>query len=178
GERQPLFPHRPDPGSDPDRDRGPRLAGVRPIVGRRTVLQPGAEEADQITSDRAIAAMLSGLPAAFLLDPLLPSGDQPRRLPMTMGEGGPSAANGGRLQTERRQAGYDGAPALQKAAAHHHPEQMEQAQVGTDRQRLRQARQQLRDAIDYGGHQGGLRWLASFRIPCLMSPLSPPVSGN
>ncbi len=147
-------------------------------MGRGAALQSGAKEADQIPGDRAIAAVLFGLPVTFGLHLLLPGVYQVGSLPVAVSQRGPGASDGRRGQAKCGQGGNDGAPALQKATAAKHPEQVKQAQIGTDRQRRHQGRQELGHAIDYGWHRVGLRLFGSFRIPCLMPLRLPSVSGN
>jgi hypothetical protein len=53
------------------------------VLGR-TVLEPGAEEADEVTSHRTITPMLVGVKDLFLLDELLPSFQSLGRVPLAI----------------------------------------------------------------------------------------------
>jgi hypothetical protein len=57
-------------------------------------LEPGTEEADEVTGDRTISTILMGAKGLFLSDALSPSLQQLRGVPLTICQSGPAAPDG------------------------------------------------------------------------------------
>ena len=94
-----------------------------------------------------------GLPAAVVLDHVLPGGQEPRCVPASIRERGPGTPRRRCSETKVRETRDDSAAALQQATAEQHPKEMEEPQIGANGYLCDHTRQKAIDTVEYGGHQ-------------------------
>ena len=126
GEGQALCPHGADAVGDAQRDCRQRLTGRRTVVLGCTPVEAWTPEAHQVTGDRAVAPMPVGLPVTFVVDQVVPGGQEPWRVPAPIRERGPRTPHSRLWQPEGGKAGDDRPTALEQATAEEHPQQMEE----------------------------------------------------
>ena len=135
-------------GRDPQGDGGEGFTCLGSIVFGRGLLQMGSEESHQVAGNRAIAAVPMGKKAALVLDELLPGLQQLLCLPLAVGQCRPATAH--RLVGEAGVCqGWDnGSATEEELAAKQHPQQVEEAQVGSDIDTCEHPRQNGVDTVD------------------------------
>ena len=111
----------------------------------RTILEPWAEEADEVTGHRTIAPILVGVNDLFLLDELLPSLQSLCRVPLAIRQSRPGTPDGLRGQPRDH-----GSSAQEQATAEEHPPAMQEAEIGANRYTLYHTRPEVVHPVDYG----------------------------
>ena len=119
----------------------------------RAVLEPWAEEADEVTGDRTIAPILVGVKGLFLPDELLPGLQQLCRVPLAIRERRPGTPDGLLGQPQRGQPRDHGSSAQEQATAEEHPQEMKEAEIGANGHTLYHTRQDVVHPVDYGRHR-------------------------
>jgi hypothetical protein len=119
------------------------------VLGR-TILEPWAEEADEVTGHRTIAPILVGVKDLFLLDEWLPSLQSLCRVPLAIRQRRPGTPDGLCGQPQRGQPRDHGSSAQEQATAEEHPQAMKEAEIGANRYTLSHTRQEVVHPVDYG----------------------------
>jgi hypothetical protein len=89
-----------------------------------------------------------GLPAAVVLDHVLPGSQEPRCVPGPIRECGPGTPPSRRGETQGSEARDNGAAALEQATAAQHPEEMEETQIGANGYIRDHTRQNAVDTVE------------------------------
>jgi hypothetical protein len=110
------------------------------VLGR-TVLEPWAEEADEVTGHRTIAPIWVGVEGLFLPDEWRPRLQHLCRVPLAIRESCPGTPDGFRGQPQPGQPRDHGSSAQEQATAEEHPQEMKEAEMGANRHTLSHMRQ-------------------------------------
>jgi len=152
------------------------------VVLADTAAQSRAEEADQVTGDRAETFIAMGVPVAFLLDHLAPRSDEGLDGPATIREGRSGATHGVCGQSPVGQRREDGAPTEQKSPRDERPEEPEETQIRANGHLGQYYTQQDRNTVDYGRHRASLQEYSVVTLlylrTCLVSPSPLQFTGN
>ena len=114
------------------------------------VLQPWTEEADQITSDRTIPALLVGVAGLLLLHEVSPDRVHLRRVPLAIRERCPGPPDRLLGQPARGEPRDDGSSTQEEATAEEHPHEGKEAAMGANGHTLDHTRQDIVPPVDYG----------------------------
>jgi hypothetical protein len=114
------------------------------------VLKPWTEEADQITSDRTIPAILGGVEGLLLLYEMSPGLEQLRRVPLAIRQRRPGTPDCLLGQPERREPRDDGSSTQEETTAEKHPQAMQEAEIGANGHPLYHRSQDVVHPVDYG----------------------------
>jgi hypothetical protein len=113
------------------------------------VLKPWTKEADQITSDRTIPAILVGVEGLLLLHEMSPGREQLRRVPLAIRERRPGTSDPLLGQPERGEPRDDGSSTQEEATAEEHPQEMKEAEIGANGHPLYHTSQDVVHPVDY-----------------------------
>jgi hypothetical protein len=113
-------------------------------------LTPWTEEADQITSDRTIPAILVGMEGLLLLHEVSPGLEQLRRMPLAIRARRPGTPDCLLGQPERGAPRADGSATQEEATAEEHPQEMKEAELGANGHPLDHTSQDVVHPVAYG----------------------------
>ena len=123
-----------------------------------------------------------GMPAAFLLDHLVPRPHEGLDGPAPIRQGRARTAHGVGGESPVGQRREDGAPTEQEPPRDQRPKQPEQPQIRADGHLGHYRTQQDRNTVNYGGHRVGLPEYSVIPLlylrTCLMSASPPQFTGN
>ena len=120
--------------------------------------QLGTEEADHIHGNRPDTAMGVWLEEPLFFDGPVPVLQEVGKLKAPLGEGGTGPAHGVLGQSERIQSRKECSSIGKQSSREECPEEMEQSQIGSERDASEQGAQELVYTVDYGGHRGLSFW--------------------
>ena len=119
----------------------------------RTVLEPWAEEADEVTGHWTRAPIRVGVQGLFLPDELLPRLQHLCRVPLAIRARGPGTPDSRRGPPQRGPPRDHGSAAQEQATAEEHPQERKEAEIGANRHTLSHRRQDAVHPVDDGRHR-------------------------